>query len=330
MRLPSISIIIPTYNVAPYIKKCLESVAAQTYKGAIECLIVDDCGQDDSILIAKDFVSHYEGHVSYRIVQRKKNGGLSAARNTGIREARGDYLYFLDSDDAIIPECICFLVETLDKHPEVECVFAGAKDGYDWMSYRHKDLPSYSNNPLWIQTAISCRYILNMTAWNRLIKRDFVVDNDLYFEEGYFHEDEMWSQALALKLTKVAICKQDTYSYLIRESGIVGREKSGDMFEKRMVAWNHMLSRIPKNAPTALLGCLFLTQNHEELTSAAHRKLHNQFLYKISQNAMSYPCLMMRLFLLLPECLRAMDITKRLLCRSFNPYTMYKKIIPVI
>ena len=91
-----VSIIIPTYNVESYIKECLDSVAAQTYCGAMECVIVDDCGKDGSIEIAKEFIANYYGDIDFRIIHRKKNGGLSAARNSGIEEVSGDYIFFLD------------------------------------------------------------------------------------------------------------------------------------------------------------------------------------------------------------------------------------------
>ena len=102
----SISIIIPVYNVEQYIEECLLSVANQTMTEGIECIIVDDCGPDNSAAIAKRFVDSYQGDIRFTFIQRENNGGLSAARNTGIEAATGEYIYFLDSDDFIVPECI--------------------------------------------------------------------------------------------------------------------------------------------------------------------------------------------------------------------------------
>ena len=82
-----ISIIVPAYNVEQYIFECLNSVAFQTFNGVIECLVIDDCGQDKSINVAENFIDMYEGKVEFRIIHREKNGGLSAARNTGLKEA---------------------------------------------------------------------------------------------------------------------------------------------------------------------------------------------------------------------------------------------------
>ena len=80
----SISIIIPIYNVEPYIASCLHSVMAQTYTGSIECILVDDCGQDDSIGVAKKVIANYQGPIRFHILHHEHNRGLSAARNTGM------------------------------------------------------------------------------------------------------------------------------------------------------------------------------------------------------------------------------------------------------
>lgn len=144
-----ISIIIPVYNVAQYIEECLNSVIAQTYMGDMECLIVDDCGTDDSIAIAKRIIQDYQGNIKFQILYHEHNRGLSAARNTGIEASTGDYLYFLDSDDSIIPECLELMVEILEKYPKAEIVQAGAivsEKEYKWLEIEEKDLPEYSND----------------------------------------------------------------------------------------------------------------------------------------------------------------------------------------
>ena len=80
----NISIIIPTYNVQDYIAKCLESIATQTYTDGVECLVIDDCGTDNSIAIAEQFIANYSGPISFQIIHHEQNKGVSAARNTGI------------------------------------------------------------------------------------------------------------------------------------------------------------------------------------------------------------------------------------------------------
>lgn len=97
-----ISVIIPIYNVSPYITDCLQSVINQTYTD-LEVLLIDDCGTDDSIQIAERIVQEYKGSIQFRILHHDRNRGLSAARNTGIDAAKGEYISFIDSDDYIVP-----------------------------------------------------------------------------------------------------------------------------------------------------------------------------------------------------------------------------------
>ena len=109
-----ISIVIPIYNVAPYVEECIQSVMNQTWKGKLECILVDDCGTDDSMKVATEKLKEYEGNIDFRVIRHERNRGLSAARNSGIDAVTGDYVYFLDSDDEITPDCIDLLVQPLD------------------------------------------------------------------------------------------------------------------------------------------------------------------------------------------------------------------------
>lgn len=219
-----ISIIIPVYNVAPYVEECLNSVITQTYKGEMECILVDDCGTDDSVTICERIISRYNGPINFRIVHHVHNRGLSAARNTGIDASTGDWLYFLDSDDSIIPECLELMVGCLEMYPDSEMVFAGAKSSDGsleyMMNYENRYLPPYSNNPRWIKRAMLFN-VLNVTAWNKLIRKDVIINSHCFFVEGLIHEDEMWNFELATIVKKVAICRHNTYLYQIRNNSIM-------------------------------------------------------------------------------------------------------------
>lgn len=87
-----ISVIIPVYNVADYIEHCILSVMRQSYQN-LECIIVDDATDDDSILICERIIRNYKGIIDFRVIHHKHNRGLSEARNTGIKAAKGDYLF---------------------------------------------------------------------------------------------------------------------------------------------------------------------------------------------------------------------------------------------
>ena len=105
-----LSVVIPYYHVENYIGDCLEQ-AAQLED--CEVLLVDDCGSDGSAAVAQAYCTRYP---HFRIIRREKNGGLSAARNTGLRQARGEYVYFLDSDDLPQPQALMELAREAVVH----------------------------------------------------------------------------------------------------------------------------------------------------------------------------------------------------------------------
>ena len=248
-----VSIIIPVYNVAPYIEKCLQSVMDQTYTGSMECLLVDDCGQDDSMAIAEQCIEEYKAEnsqnsIDFRIIRHTKNRGLSAARNTGIDNAQGEWLYFLDSDDWIIPECIDLMMQRVKQYSETEAVFAGTKviNGcHEWADYESRALPEYSEDCHWINSTLLKRNVLGMTAWNKLLKRQIIDNYNLRFIEGLTHEDEVWNMQLSYALRHMCILNRNTYHYLTRDSGIMGKTLTDkERFNRLFLLFNIMTNCI--------------------------------------------------------------------------------------
>ena len=221
-----ISIIVPVYNVELYIKECFESIAAQTYKGEIECIFVDDCGQDDSVAILEKLIAEYHGPIQFSIVHHEHNKGLSGARNTGIRKASGDYLYFLDSDDSITSDCIEKLTALAEKYPGVDIVQGSTKSKMDWLQLKRDQVPEFSNKFKWIRRTLLKRYVIPMTAWNKLVRRNFLLKHQLYFVEGMVHEDEIWNFMLAKYVHRIAFCYEPTYNYRENENGIMSQVKA--------------------------------------------------------------------------------------------------------
>ena len=216
-----VSIIIPVYNVAPYIIRCLDSVAAQTYTGEMECLLVDDCGTDDSINIAKQWIESYKGSIRFTIFYHLTNQGQSVARNTGIEVASGDYIYFLDSDDAITPDCIEILTDLAIKYPDADFVLGNTmKVGKELMSHHFRtDVPVYVIKRSQIDYTLLSATI--DTAWNRLIKKSFIIRHRLLFPIGIVHEDVYWLFFLAKHTQKVAFTNEGTYYYYKNENSIM-------------------------------------------------------------------------------------------------------------
>lgn len=94
---------------------CLRSVMRQTYAGPMECIVVDDCDKDRSVEVAAQLIAEYKGPIVFRILRHEQNRGLSAARNTGMDAANGEYVFFIDSDDWISDDCIERLAKPLQE-----------------------------------------------------------------------------------------------------------------------------------------------------------------------------------------------------------------------
>jgi glycosyltransferase involved in cell wall biosynthesis len=215
-----VSIIIPVYNVSKYLVRCLDSVVSQSFQD-IECILVDDCGKDSSVDIAKEFIKCYQGPISFKLLHHERNRGLSAARNTGIEAANGDYLFFLDSDDTIVPDAIESLLNLFEKYPDINFAQGNilAEDG-SISSYGLKEtIPEYTCNHDEIFKIMLSE--ITTVAWNRLIKKDFVSEFNLYFPEGYFTEDMYWGYFIAKHAEAIAFTHKGLYVYYINEGSMM-------------------------------------------------------------------------------------------------------------
>ena len=202
-----VSIIIPVYNVAPYIGECLQSVMQQSYKGDVECILVDDCGLDESIVIAEQMIAEYDGPIQFKILHHERNRGLSAARNTGTHEATGDYLYYLDSDDKITDDCIEKLVLRAIEDPDIEMVQGSVcrhqMNGESVVSPKKISLPIASNH----EEIRNCFYQygqIYVNVWNKLLKRRVIIENNILCKEGLLYEDNLWIFYLLKYVKKAA------------------------------------------------------------------------------------------------------------------------------
>ena len=193
----------------------------QTYTGSMECLIVDDCGTDDSIAIAERVIASYDGPIVFQILHHERNRGLSAARNTGTLAAKGDYLYYLDSDDVITEDCIALLMGKTKEYPEAELVQGNScchtLTGETVVFVKQYALAVASSN----DEGRECYYRqMNVNVWNKLIRRDFLIDHRLFNKEGIIFEDLLWSFYLLKYLNKVCFVSTITYHWRKRPHSI--------------------------------------------------------------------------------------------------------------
>lgn len=224
-----VSLIIPVYNVSSYIERCLLSVLRQTYTN-IECILVDDVTPDDSIQICEKLIDDYAGPILFKILHHEKNRGLSAARNTGTEVATGDYIYYLDSDDELPLNSIELMVEKVREYPNVELVQGGVKSIPYLTRYDDKNLKKidFVSDNIWIRknfyTYSGERLPVN--AWNKLIKKDFLLNNNLRFLEGLIHEDELWMFYVVKYLSNYAVVHDFTYIHYTEVDGSIMSKKN--------------------------------------------------------------------------------------------------------
>lgn len=222
--LPKVSIVIPVYNVEPYIEECLQSVMRQSYRGEIECILVDDCGTDNSMEVAEQLIADYHGPFDFKVLHHEHNQGLSAARNTGMDAACGDYVYFLDSDDWISDDCIERLTEPLGIKQYDFVMGHNEYDGKDTFvtcpegEYHKYVMKSEGLNRKMIKPI--GRSGIPVAAWNKLFRKCFLIDNQLCFEVGKVYEDSIFSFDLACVERTYYVVNSITYYYRNRENSI--------------------------------------------------------------------------------------------------------------
>ncbi len=257
-----VSIIIPIYNVEPYIEACLQSVANQTMTEGVECILVDDCGTDESMQLVEQFVENYHGDIVFTILHHEHNRGLSAARNTGIQAAQGEYVYFLDSDDRITSTCMENFMQIIENHPDVDLIQGLLdQDSPYMMQFLQKDLPAYTENRKYIKRALLNYDMLPVCSANKMVRKQLIIDNDLFFKEGIIHEDNHWSFFLAKHVRSLAVYKKQSYLYTENDASItkaINREKEILSFQTMIRDFCANVDSYQRNAQRY---CIFLVMD---------------------------------------------------------------------
>jgi len=216
MKHPFFSIIVPVYNVESYISTCVNSILKQNYV-RFEILLINDGSTDNSAKICDDYAALNK---EVRVIHQK-NGGLSSARNTGLQNAKGNYIWFVDSDDWIAENALEIIAKELNddiemlgfyesKYIENEERFIKQKkiikiettNGFSYINANDKFVPSV------------CFYVYNI---------NFINKHGLLFKEKLIHEDDYFSLQCFAKVTQIRKIENVLYYYRIRENSIVTR-----------------------------------------------------------------------------------------------------------
>ena len=213
------SVIIPIYKVEDYLRECVDSVLAQTFKD-YEIILVDDGSPDNSPIICDEYAEKYENIT----VIHKPNGGLSDARNDGLHIAKGEYIIYIDSDDYLKDEFVFEKIhEKAKENPDLilykfRKYFEKTKT-YGECSFDFEGI--YDNEEAWIiinklvkKDAFYC------AAWAKAIKRSLLTDNNICFKQGVIAEDIEWYYNVIMKAESFALIDEVVIIYRQREGSI--------------------------------------------------------------------------------------------------------------
>lgn len=248
-----LSIIVPIYNVEQYLRKCIDSLLEQDLSSSeYEIILVDDGATDSCPQICDEYAAK---HDNIRAIHQK-NAGLSAARNSGIEIAQGDYLMFVDSDDSIEPNALGVLVQTMEEKRLdvlrynyqnvriVESQESKVKSKYEVFE-PHKNAKPYFDYSSEIEdgeTFLNSRLGYACYAWAFILRRDLIIESqesrvksqeskvesqelrierqDCIFTEGIYFEDTDWTPRMLLRAKRVASTELKVYNYFWREGSI--------------------------------------------------------------------------------------------------------------
>lgn len=208
-----VSAIIPVYNVSKYIKKSINCICNQTMQEGVECIIVNDCTPDDSIIKAKQIIDAYNGSIVFKIIEHEKNRGLAAARSTGMKYASGDYVLHLDSDDFYEYN----MIEELYKSAIQSDADVSMCDFYQ--TYVDKEfiynVGTINDIDEYVRALIRHNYKYSAwNVWNKMFKRSIFEDNAIDWKESInFGEDNLICTKLFCFIKKVSKVNKPLYHY---------------------------------------------------------------------------------------------------------------------
>ena len=226
------SIIIPVFNVEPYLAACLDSALNQTYTD-VEVICVNDGSTDNSFSILEEYKKQYPQIT----LLSQGNKGLSAARNAGLRVATGDYILFLDSDDWLEKDAIRILRDHIGDE-DMLC-FNGRRYFEDGTQEEPDAGITETNLTGWDyynKYALVNRKFHFVSVVLRLYRKQFLLDHRLFFEEGIYHEDNLFTPIACYYAQKVKVIPACLYVYRIREGSIMQSNNAKRLMDKIIVA----------------------------------------------------------------------------------------------
>ena len=213
MEKPLLSVLIPVYNVAAWLPRCLDSVCSQSYAN-LQILCVDDGSTDESPAI----LAAYAARDARITVIRQENGGLSAARNTALEHATGEWIAGVDSDDYLAPGI--FEQAMTCVNDEVDMVSFGVRcvddTGLEQKSFQQQ----FAVDEV-VPMSVEAASRIHVCFWSSLWRRSVVVEHGIRFPFGLVHEDDAFFYQFVPHVRSLALCTAVGYYYVLREGSIM-------------------------------------------------------------------------------------------------------------
>lgn len=235
-----LSVVVPVYNVGAYLDSCLESLEAQTFKD-FDIICVNDGSTDDSPERLRSWAAR---DARVRVID-KENGGLSSARNAGVRAARSEFVCFLDSDDAFLPDACETIVQRLtDTQADVltfGATYVPFEPAVPWLDdvLAPRDIvyDGFSMDVLFKEKS-------RPFAWRMACRTSFLVENEIWFDESVpFGEDQVFCFAVYPRASRIAFCSRKLYEYKVSRPGSLMDRMNNDP-RKKMLAHADIVSHI--------------------------------------------------------------------------------------
>ena len=250
----TVSIIIPVYKAEKYISDCLESICQQECDAAhVECILVDDCSPDGSIDVARKILSEYHGSIDFVLMRHDANRGPSAARNTAIKVAKGDFVLFVDADDKLEPGTIDYYVRSINDsgcEAQVDIVLGNSyveKNSRPAMELDFSEPMLCDNADEYCLRKLLTREWIHLVC-NKLVRKEMMTDHQALFEEGVIDEDLLWAYLIFLHARKVLIAPKVTYIYNDTPGSIMSTpyQRVAHIIRSRITICNKLLAAPPR------------------------------------------------------------------------------------
>lgn len=215
------SVIIPVYNVEDYLKECIESILKQNFKD-IEIILIDDVSTDKSGEICDDFANQNK---NVKVIHQEKNFGVAICRNVGINAAEGQYILFVDSDDYLLEGCLMGIARLIREKSEPDVMIGKfvnrpEKGGGFCCDHAYDSLIFNQGKVDAVLDHLKDMNGFLGVCWRYIIRREFIVDNNIYFVPAKIHEDQEFIVRLLCSAQSFALYNKIFYCYRTRSKSL--------------------------------------------------------------------------------------------------------------